>query len=95
MAIRKLPQRLCVGCKEFKTKKELVRIVKSPEGQISLDYTGKKPGRGAYICPNNDCLKKAIKTKGLERSLKAKIDEDFLVQLFQEIPLSNEKAEQQ
>ena len=95
MALKKLPERLCVGCKEFKTKKELIRIVKSPEGEISLDYTGKKPGRGAYICPHNDCLKKAIKTKGLERSLKAKINEELLVRLFQEIPLNDNKAEQE
>ena len=75
MAVKSLPQRLCVGCREFINKKQLIRIVKSPEGEISLDPSGKKPGRGAYICPNHECFKKAIKNKSLEKSLKTKINE--------------------
>lgn len=67
MQQKKVPMRKCIGCNESKTKKELVRIVRSPEGDISLDLTGKKSGRGAYICPNAECLKKARKSKRLER----------------------------
>lgn len=67
MQQKKIPMRKCIGCNEAKPKKELVRIVKSPEGEISLDLTGKKNGRGAYICNNKECLKKAKKAKRLER----------------------------
>lgn len=67
MQQKKVPMRKCIGCNESKTKKELVRIVRSPEGDISLDLTGKKSGRGAYICPDAECLKKARKAKRLER----------------------------
>ena len=59
-----IPQRMCIGCREMKDKKALIRVVKSPEGQISLDSTGKKPGRGAYVCPDPECLKKARKNHG-------------------------------
>ena len=58
---KKIPMRQCVGCREMRPKKELVRVVKSPEGTISLDFRGKAPGRGAYLCPNPECLKKAIR----------------------------------
>lgn len=61
--------RMCVGCREMKPKRELLRVVRSPEDAISLDRTGKKPGRGAYICPNAACLAKAVKTRQLERAL--------------------------
>lgn len=67
MQQKKVPMRKCIGCNESKTKKELVRIVRSPEGDISLDLIGKKSGRGAYICPDAECLKKARKSKRLER----------------------------
>lgn len=67
MQQKKVPMRKCIGCNESKTKKELVRFVRSPEGDISLDLTGKKSGRGAYICPDVECLKKARKSKRLER----------------------------
>ena len=60
-AARKIPMRKCTGCNEMKPKKELVRVVRSPEGEISLDLTGKKPGRGAYVCRDEECLKKARK----------------------------------
>jgi predicted RNA-binding protein YlxR (DUF448 family) len=66
---KKIPMRQCVGCREMKMKKELVRVVRSPEGAITLDFRGKAPGRGAYLCPNCECLKKAMKSKALERSL--------------------------
>lgn len=66
---RKIPLRVCIGCKEKKPKKELVRIVRTPAGEVDLDLTGKKPGRGAYICPKQDCLKNALKGRRLEKSL--------------------------
>ena len=65
---RKIPQRQCVGCREMKDKKALIRVVRSPEGTISLDFKGKLPGRGAYVCPNPECLKKARKSRALERA---------------------------
>ena len=82
---KKIPMRMCVGCREMKPKKELLRAVRSPEGQVSLDTTGKKPGRGAYICPNGDCLAKAQKSKGLERSFKAPVPKDVYEQLVKEL----------
>ncbi len=66
---RKVPLRICLGCYEKKPKKELVRVVRTPQGEVVLDPTGKKSGRGAYICPKNECLKKALKGKRLEKSL--------------------------
>ena len=72
--LKKLPQRTCIGCNTQKDKKDLIRIVKNKEGEISLDKTGKLPGRGAYICDNSECLEKAIKMKRLERSFEMKID---------------------
>ena len=65
---RKIPQRQCVGCREMKDKKALIRVVRSPEGNISLDFKGKMPGRGAYVCPDPACLKKARKSRALERA---------------------------
>ena len=76
MKQRKIPLRKCTGCQEMKDKRELIRIVRNDEGQFSLDMTGKKPGRGAYICPNGECLKKAQKSKGLERSFKTAVPND-------------------
>ena len=70
---KKIPMRQCVGCREMKPKKELIRVVKSPEGEISLDFRGKAPGRGAYLCPDGACLKKAIKSKALERGFEVAI----------------------
>ena len=66
MKVKKIPQRMCTGCMEMKPKKELFRIVRSKEGEISIDLTGKKPGRGAYICKSIECFEKAFKTKRLE-----------------------------
>ena len=73
MAERKIPLRKCIGCGEMKDKRELVRIVRSKEGVISVDLVGKKPGRGAYICKNADCLNKAQKAKRLERAFSTQI----------------------
>lgn len=75
MQQKKVPMRKCIGCNESKQKKELVRIVRSPEGEISLDMTGKKSGRGAYICPNADCLNKARKSKRIDRILEIQVPE--------------------
>lgn len=65
---RKIPQRQCLGCREMKNKKDLIRVVRSPEGDVSLDFKGKKPGRGAYVCPDAACLAKAKKSRALERA---------------------------
>ena len=67
--VRKIPERQCLGCNEHKPKKELLRVVRSPEGEISLDFTGKKSGRGAYICRDVSCLKKARKSGRIDRNL--------------------------
>ena len=68
---KKIPLRQCVGCREMKPKKELIRVVRSPEGAVSLDFRGKLPGRGAYVCPDPACLAKARKSRGLERAFDA------------------------
>ncbi len=70
---KKIPQRQCMGCREMKQKRELLRVVRSPEGDISLDFNGKKPGRGAYLCTNVQCLKRIRKSKALERAFSSPI----------------------
>lgn len=85
MKQRKIPTRSCVGCFESKPKKELIRIVRSPEGEISLDPVGKKSGRGAYICPDPECLRKARKAKRLEKSLECEIGEEVYAALEKEL----------
>lgn len=79
--MKKIPQRTCIGCKEKKEKRELIRIVKDKEGDITIDRTGKKSGRGAYICDDLTCLEKAIKSKALERSFEMKLDEEIYEKL--------------
>ncbi len=74
--LRKIPMRRCLGCMESKPKKELIRIVKSQEGDISLDKTGRKNGRGAYFCDSKECLEKLIKSKRLEKEFEMKISEE-------------------
>ena len=71
--VKKIPQRQCLGCREMKDKKDLIRVVRSPEGEISLDFKGKKPGRGAYVCPESACLQKARKSRALERAFETAI----------------------
>lgn len=73
---KKIPMRQCVGCREMKPKRELIRVVRSPEGELSLDFRGKKPGRGAYVCPNPECLKRARKSNALGRGFSMKIPEE-------------------
>ena len=83
---KKIPLRQCVGCGEMRSKKEMLRVLKSAEDDtFCLDITGKKNGRGAYICHSQECLLKAIKTKAIERSLSCKIDEDVYERLKEEI----------
>lgn len=89
MKTKKLPQRKCLGCNTVKLKQELVRIVRSPQGEVALDRSGKKPGRGAYVCPNKECIEKAITGKSLEKSLGMSISEDIKKALLEE--LKNEK----
>ena len=85
MQQKKIPQRQCMGCRERKEKREMIRVVRSPEGTVSLDFRGKAPGRGAYICPDPMCLKKAIRSKALERSLETAIPEEIYARLEQEM----------
>ncbi len=85
MKTRKIPMRMCTGCGESKPKAELVRVVRSPQGEISIDVQGKKPGRGAYICKSVDCLKKARKSRRIERSLETSISEDVYGALESEL----------
>ena len=73
---RKIPQRQCVGCRTMKDKKALIRVVKTPEDEIVLDVTGKKSGRGAYVCPDGECLKKARKSRALERAFSLSIPDE-------------------
>ena len=82
---KKIPMRQCLGCREMKPKKELIRVVRSPEGDISLDFKGKASGRGAYVCPNSQCLKKAIKAKALERALNTQIPPEIYESLEKEM----------
>ena len=82
---KKIPQRQCMGCRERKAKRELIRVVRGTDGMVSLDFSGKLNGRGAYICPNMDCLKKAQKAKSLERSLEVSIPQEVYDRLFKEM----------
>ncbi len=85
MKTRKIPMRMCVGCREMKEKRSLLRIVKNAEGVISFDRVGKAPGRGAYICKARECLDKAMKQRQLERALETKIEPSVFAQLMEEI----------
>lgn len=90
MKKRKIPLRRCTGCQEMKNKKELIRIVRNDNGKISIDNTGRMPGRGAYICPNLECLESAHKSKGLERSFKSAVPQDVYESLRNELVNNNE-----
>lgn len=81
---KKIPLRQCVGCNEMKSKKDLLRVLKTAEDEVLLDTTGRLNGRGAYLCKNADCLKRAIKQKGIERSLKMNIDKSVYEKLEKE-----------
>ena len=85
MSMKKVPLRQCVGCQEMKSKKEMIRVIKTAEDEIMLDATGRKNGRGAYLCPSMECLKKAVKGKGLERSFKMAIPKEVYETLEKEM----------
>ena len=85
MKEKKIPMRMCVGCREMKHKKELLRVVKSPEGQVSIDVTGRKPGRGAYVCKSAQCLEKAIRQRQLERAFECALSEETKESLNREL----------
>ena len=85
MSVKKIPLRQCIGCGEMKSKKEMIRVIKSAEDQILLDATGRKNGRGAYLCPSMECFKKAVKGRGLERSFKMAIPREVYETLEKEM----------
>ena len=96
MKPKKIPMRMCVGCREMKPKRELIRVVRSPEGEVSIDPAGKKPGRGAYVCRAQDCLKRAIKQKQLERQLEVTLTEQvaqYLTDTLNSLPPVPPEAE--
>ena len=84
-AIKKIPMRMCLGCGEMKPKKELIRAVKAPDGSVSIDLTGKKSGRGAYICRSTECFGKARKARRFEKSLSCKIEDNVYEEMENEI----------
>ncbi len=86
---KKIPQRQCMGCRERKAKREMIRVVRGTDGTVNLDFSGKAPGRGAYICPNPDCLKKALRSKALDRSLEVTIPETVYDRLQKEMENSH------
>ena len=88
---KKIPQRQCMGCRERRPKRELIRVVRGTDGNVSLDFGGKAPGRGAYICPNAECLSKAIKSKALDRSLEVTIPQEVYERLRKEMEESHEQ----
>ena len=85
MKEKKVPMRMCVGCREMKPKKELLRVARSPEGEVSIDLTGRKPGRGAYLCKNAECMKRAIKQRQLERAFECALGEETHASLLKEL----------
>ena len=85
MSVKKIPLRQCIGCGEMKSKKEMIRVIKTAEGEILLDDTGRKNGRGAYLCPSMECFKKAVKGRGLERSFKMAIPREVYETLEKEM----------
>ena len=86
---KKIPQRQCMGCRERKPKRELIRVVRCTDGEVRLDFGGKMNGRGAYICPNSECLKKVRKSKALDRSLEVAIPEEVYDRLEKEMEGNN------
>ena len=85
MSVKKIPLRQCIGCGEMKSKKEMIRVIKTAEGEILLDATGRKNGRGAYLCPSMECFKKAVKGRGLERSFKMALPREVYETLEKEM----------
>lgn len=88
---KKIPLRQCVGCREMKEKRELIRVVKSPEGEVSLDFKGKKPGRGAYLCPDPACLARARKSRALERAFSMALPQEVYEALEAQMKAGDEE----
>ena len=86
---KKVPLRMCLGCREMKTKSELIRVVKSPEGEVSLDFTGKKPGRGAYVCHDVACFKRVVKSNALARVFKTQISTEINEEIQNQLETHN------
>lgn len=85
MSTKKIPQRQCIGCGEMKSKREMIRVLRTPEGEFTLDATGRKNGRGAYLCRSMECFQKAVRGKGLERSFKMAIPKEVYETLEKEM----------
>ncbi len=84
-APKKVPMRQCIGCREHRAKRELIRIVRSPEGTVSLDFSGKANGRGAYLCRNAECLRRAVRANALERALETKVPDELIARFEKEL----------
>ena len=93
MMVKKVPLRQCLGCREMKPKNELIRVVKSPEGEVSPDFTGKKPGRGAYVCRDIDCFKRIIKSNAFARAFKTQISKEMIDELQNQLENANSTGE--
>ena len=89
---KKIPLRMCLGCREMKPKSELIRVVKSPEGEVSLDFTGKKPGRGAYVCHDASCFKRTVKSNALARVFKTQISSDINEEIQNQLETQDNKT---
>lgn len=87
---KKIPMRQCLGCREMKPKRELIRVVRSPQGEISLDFKGKAQGRGAYVCPDPECLKKAVRSRALEKALETGIPQEIYDRLSEQMEAADE-----
>lgn len=90
MVQKKIPMRQCIGCRAEKPKRELIRVVRSPEGTLSLDFKGKAPGRGAYLCSNPECLKRAVKSRAIERALSVSVPQS----VYDELSAALEKGDE-
>ena len=90
---KKIPIRQCTGCREMKPKRELIRVVRSPEDEISIDFRGKKPGRGAYVCRSGECLKRAVKSRALERAFGVQVPEEVLAELREQMEAGDDGNE--
>ena len=86
---KKIPQRQCMGCRERKEKRQMIRVVRCTDGSVNLDFSGKMNGRGAYVCPDPECLKKALRSKALDRSLEVTIPEEVIARLEKEMEGAN------
>lgn len=92
-SVKKIPQRMCVTCRTRRDKRDLIRVVLMPDGQVTVDQTGKKPGRGAYVCRNRECLSQAVKAHRIDRGLKTEISSDVIDMLLHEAEQYKDAAE--